>query len=412
MKDYLVSMTGTEFTAAIKNLTLEGRIDEAISTLSEYKDRPNIQPHRISQAGQLINDVLNVIKRNFSSSERLLLRDFKPDKRVRLHNIDDVLTNPVGSYVYGINVSRPSTFDKDFAYLEVAARDRLRASDFNIDITSSNEEHIEILDGAIICAEENGLLACSSYDGRYVRSASSRIAKATRINFRRKPTQFIDQAIVIPAPHTVWNYYHAMTESAYYLRFAQRNSHKVIVPYDHFKIIEYVADRLGISRDRLISYERARDSFVHRAALPVPRGFYWSKEIYQFFRGLPERHGDVRKIYISRSLSGRGPENENEVECAVSELGFTVVHAQNIPISDQAELFSGTNFIIAPHGAGLSNLLYTQPGTKLIEVFTSSFINRDFYLRSLNNDIHYYPIVFDGNLDISVLKSAIETIGK
>ncbi|PZO65555.1 MAG: hypothetical protein DI498_08645 [Paracoccus denitrificans] len=404
-------MTGTEFTAAIKDLTLEGRIDEAISTLSEYKKRPDIQPHRISQAGRLIDDVSKIDKLNFENAERLLLRDFKSENRVRLHNIDDVLKNPVGSYVFGKDVFRPSTFDQDFACLEAAVQNRLRASEFDIEITSSNEVNVEIIDGAVICAEDNGLLTCSSYDGRYVRSASSRLAKATRINFRRKPTQFMDQAIVLPAPHTVWNYYHTMTESAYYLRFAEMNNHKVIVPHDCFKIIEYVADRLGIGKDRLISYEKARDLYIRRAALPIPRGFYWSREIYQFFRKLPEKYGEVRKIYISRSLSGRGPKNENDVENAVMNLGFQVVHAQNISVSDQAEMFSGSDFIIAPHGAGLSNLLYTKAGTKLIELFTSNFISRDFYLRSVNNDIHYHPIVFEEELDLRTLKAAIEKLG-
>ena len=38
---------------------------------------------------------------------------------------------------------------------------------------------------------------------------------------------------------------------------------------------------------------------------------------------------------------------------------------------DQILLFQSAEFIIGPHGAGLSNLLFCEPGTKVIEFMPS-----------------------------------------
>src|SRR5690606_14284459 len=123
----------------------------------------------ILQAAQIIEDVREVVDRKYDGADRLVLKGLKSDKKMRLADIDDVLTNPIGSYAYGRDIPRLSTFDQDFSHIDASIRERLWACDFAVDIRSSNEDHIEILDGVVICAEEMGLLACSTIDGHYVR---------------------------------------------------------------------------------------------------------------------------------------------------------------------------------------------------------------------------------------------------
>lgn len=405
-----MDMSGVEFSRSIRKLVSEDRLKDATDILSLYKDQANREIQRIRQAERAIEAVGEISARTYEHARKIVLTDFAPSAPVRLDNIDDVLSNPFGSYVFGEDVERASTFEDDLRDLDPDTRDRLRDSGFAINITSSNQERIEIINGAVICAEDTSILACSTYDGRYIREACSAKARSTRVNFRRTPKQFIDRAIVLPAPYSVWNYYHTMTESAYYLRFAAHNDAPIIAPPDHFGIIAYVAKQLGINSNRFITYEMAREAYIRKAALIVPGGFYWSTEAYRFFRDLPSGTGGARKIYLSRSLSGRGPENEKEIEAAVSKMGFAIVHAEKISVAEQADLFSGVEFIIAPHGAGLSNLLYTQPGTKLIEIFDKAYLFGAFYLRSANNRMPYHPILFEGRLPVEQIEAGIRAL--
>jgi len=75
------------------------------------------------------------------------------------------------------------------------------------------------------------------------------------------------------------------------------------------------------------------------------------------------------KIYISRSKASiRRIINEEEYVPELEALGFKVVHLETISSSFQAALFNGARIIIAPHGSGLSNLLFSRSGCKVIEI--------------------------------------------
>lgn len=400
-------MRGSDFTHEIVELVFEGEIQAALDVLSKYSDQAVFDQFRVTQAQKLIDDVRTILNKEYVGAEKIILRDFEDSCEIRLTNTDDILSNPPGNYVFGERIGKRSTFEADFINLDSITKKVLVNAGFDIDIASSNVDSIRVFHNAILCAEDRNLLTCSTIDGFFDRMASARLAKATRVNFRRKPSEFIEKAIIIPPPHHPNNYYHVVTESAYNLRFAKGNDNLIIHPEDIFGVIGFVADRLGVSRSRLISYEQAKNAFVYKVAMPKPVGFFWSRDIYKFFSRIVEPINGERKIYISRSLRGRGPDNEVEVEALLRREGFDIIHAELLSISEQASMFSSARYIVAPHGAGLTNLLYTRPGTKLIELFRSEFISRDFYLRSTNNDIVYRPLIFDRSIDLDALKEAL-----
>lgn len=71
------------------------------------------------------------------------------------------------------------------------------------------------------------------------------------------------------------------------------------------------------------------------------------------------------RVYISRaSAVGRKVVNEQELKSVLQErLGFTFVQAETLTVSQQANLFNQAKVIIAPHGAGLVNLIYSENST-------------------------------------------------
>ncbi len=76
------------------------------------------------------------------------------------------------------------------------------------------------------------------------------------------------------------------------------------------------------------------------------------------------------KIFISRRLSTyRRVINEDDLFALFEPLGFVRYDLENLSFGEQIALFNGAKVIVAPHGAGLTNILFCDPGTKIIELF-------------------------------------------
>ena len=86
------------------------------------------------------------------------------------------------------------------------------------------------------------------------------------------------------------------------------------------------------------------------------------------------------KIYISRRHSARAFDNEAEFEETITELGYQVVRLEQMIFADQMSLLQKSDTIVAPHGAGLANLLWCNPETNVVEIFSPRYTN-DCYAR-------------------------------
>ncbi|MBS9478936.1 glycosyltransferase family 61 protein [Ancylobacter radicis] len=75
------------------------------------------------------------------------------------------------------------------------------------------------------------------------------------------------------------------------------------------------------------------------------------------------------KVYISRRDSTRRRLlNEEELEGALQQRGYAVVLMSTMPLWQQIALASGVRSIVAPHGAGLSHLMFCRGDTRVLEL--------------------------------------------
>jgi capsular polysaccharide biosynthesis protein len=80
------------------------------------------------------------------------------------------------------------------------------------------------------------------------------------------------------------------------------------------------------------------------------------------------------RIYISRrSAKKRRLVNEAELESQLAARGFQVVQAELLPVAGQSALFRRARCVVAPHGAGLTNLIFSPKGTQFIELFPPQY---------------------------------------
>jgi len=80
-----------------------------------------------------------------------------------------------------------------------------------------------------------------------------------------------------------------------------------------------------------------------------------------------------RRLYISRSdAQQRRVTNESEVRELILPLGFDVLTLNGMSFDKQVQLFAEAMVVLGPHGAGLSNAVFCQPGSTLIEFLPKS----------------------------------------
>ena len=73
-------------------------------------------------------------------------------------------------------------------------------------------------------------------------------------------------------------------------------------------------------------------------------------------------------IYISRSKSSRSLQNESQLEEHLSKLGFSILHLEDLSVAEQISRVRAAKVLVAPHGAGLSNIPFLQEGARIIEL--------------------------------------------
>lgn len=99
-----------------------------------------------------------------------------------------------------------------------------------------------------------------------------------------------------------------------------------------------------------------------------------------------------KKIFVSRKPEeGRSFVHETEIlESLLFPLGYAVVYPQDLSLQQQINLFQQVDEIIMPHGAGMTNIIFCRPGTKVIEVHDKEVLfNSDYYPYIVFNNLQY-----------------------
>lgn len=144
--------------------------------------------------------------------------------------------------------------------------------------------------------------------------------------------------------------------------------------------------RAGIRLDQVIQKACTADRIVaaitnrsrhHGSAPIIEENYLFSRKL---FRDVLEPSGSKR-IYVSRgNVTRRKVINESDVIRVLEDYGFTEISMDGKTIQEQAKIFSSAEAIVAPHGAALTNLLFIQPKTRVIEIIPHGFVNNCFYV--------------------------------
>ncbi|MES9740376.1 glycosyltransferase family 61 protein, partial [Peribacillus frigoritolerans] len=102
------------------------------------------------------------------------------------------------------------------------------------------------------------------------------------------------------------------------------------------------------------------------------------------------------RIYISRQdASYRFVNNEDEVMEVLKNKGFKRIVLTPLTTQEKISLFSSAKVIVAPFGSGSANIVFCDPGTKLIELSPKHVIDPYFWILSSQGNLEYYELVCD-----------------
>jgi len=107
-------------------------------------------------------------------------------------------------------------------------------------------------------------------------------------------------------------------------------------------------------------------------------------------------------IYVSRRSSKRSPANENEIENIFFDLGFTVIQTEKMSLLDQIQIFSSAKFIAGVHGAGLSNMVWSNPKAIILDIANENYWTECFHRLAFLKQHIYESFVYDGAVDSKV----------
>lgn len=93
-----------------------------------------------------------------------------------------------------------------------------------------------------------------------------------------------------------------------------------------------------------------------------------------------------RRLFIARKGT-RTIHNFEQVQAFLARYEFETVYLEGKSVLDQILLFQSAQFVVGAHGAGLSNLLFCEPGTKVIEFMPSVELRPFFWLISDKLDL-------------------------
>jgi hypothetical protein len=108
-----------------------------------------------------------------------------------------------------------------------------------------------------------------------------------------------------------------------------------------------------------------------------------------------------RRLYLSR---GRQPNSrryvqEPELWPELERRGFTMLDPGSLSVQEQIDVFHAAEVIVAPHGAGLTNITFCRPGAKVLELFAPTYVHLGLWnISQARGDVDHRYLVGTGPL--------------
>ena len=147
---------------------------------------------------------------------------------------------------------------------------------------------------------------------------------------------------------------------------------------------KFKADEIVVAREVLLPERTAMGAFQNPQLLPRLRDV-----LVQALHpvAVPRR----RRVYASRTKARkRRLLNEAELLPMLESYGFEFVCFEDLSFRQQIQLMRETDVLVGAHGANLVNILFMQPGARLVELLNQDYLNLVYYRMASALGLPYY----------------------
>jgi capsular polysaccharide biosynthesis protein len=162
---------------------------------------------------------------------------------------------------------------------------------------------------------------------------------------------------------------------------------------------------LGVPSEKVVetrgggTHFKAGELLVPSVFTEVPARWACEQLRQRFTQFMPPQTGGRHHLFLSRAdARTRRVLNEDAVFAELAPMGFEKIVMGGRSVADQRSLFSSADIIVAPHGAGLTNLLFCRPGTAVVEIFPPTYINPCYWVLSDHLGLRYHACWGEGSI--------------
>jgi hypothetical protein len=182
--------------------------------------------------------------------------------------------------------------------------------------------------------------------------------------------------------------------------------HEVVLPSERTDAIDASLRLLGMDPAEFRTVDTGRPLAV--SALTVLGTDRFRPELLQLVPqalGIDDAPPPVRRIFISRAGAARRRlVNEEDAWALLAPAGFERVQMEALTFSQQVALMKQTRVLLAPHGAGLTNMMFCPAGAHVVEMAALSFPNPNFYALASAMRHHYWLVEAEALGDVHPLE--------
>lgn len=210
------------------------------------------------------------------------------------------------------------------------------------------------------------------------------------------------------------NFYHFMVESVPRIVAIRSIEPKTLfltaVPLEPF--VASVASMLNLNVELLPQESLTRSSnrvFVTtppQLRRPSPGAIQLVKQAFSAFQAPTP----TAKVYVSRRSSSRSFPFESELEKRLQARGFDILRLEELELGAQIEAMSRAQVVVAPHGAGLTHMLFMHPKTRVIELATNTHWHESFRNLGWLQEIDFTSIYVDGRDESEIFKEVFRKL--
>lgn len=145
---------------------------------------------------------------------------------------------------------------------------------------------------------------------------------------------------------------------------------------------------IGVEPDRIIDSRQQQVVFKQGILANSGHWFYPNAADISALKKHVEGRLNVQKtkhnrIYVSRT-GRRCITNEAALIQLLKKYNFTIIEDKPRSVAEQVDIYKNASFIIGPHGASFTNIIWCEPGTHLLELFSTTMVVGHFrYLAQL-----------------------------